>query len=468
MIRNVKTIVAILSAILLAETALSSCTSCSDPLWTELSDSEVTQNTDFSGKLSVYMDASISMKGYVTVKNSEFNRDVPIILSDLRNKLAKKSGEDYYMVVDWNSTTKPHSTTYNQFKQQMIDPTGKDYTGQTTQVYSIIHQISSELKKGDIGVFITDGVLSEGYEKITKAKSDNSQFFGDLQREVKEALDVVYKHGLSMAIIRTTANYDGRYYCACNERSVPTFKDSIMINRPYFYIMLGEDKELSKVLASFTLKDAEKYKVSYFCRNAKNMVYSLAQTGYNAGLNSIEYPMLGDSVEDKTKLEIHLDLDGFDDDETPEVCLSIPTIEIGQLAVLDTLILNDGDNYFTIQKISKRECVEKVESYSKPSEDYWQHVGMCYLLKFKKSNEIRNSTNDRAECHLSFLYANPLTDNLYNIDNDMDKSLKELEGRTFGFAKFMESVKWSSFNLNMGDNDNRSKIATIKLNIIID
>ena len=468
MIRNVKTIVTILSAILVGEIALSSCTSCSDPLWTELSDSEVTQNTDFSGKLSVYMDASISMKGFVTVKNSEFNRDIPIILSDLRNKLAKKSGEDYYMVVDWNSTTKPHSTTYDQFKQQMIDPTGRDYTGQTTQVYSIIHQISSELKKGDVGVFITDGVLSEGFEKISNAKSDNTQFFGDLQREVKEALDVVYEHGLSMAIIRTTANYDGRYYCACNERSVPTFKDSVMTNRPYFYIMLGEDKELSKVLASFTLKDAEKLKVSYFCRNARKMVYSLAQTGYNAGLNSIEYPMVGDSIEDKTKLEIHLDLDGFDDGETPEVCLNIPTIEIGQLAVLDTLILNDGDNYFTIKKISKRECVEKVESYSKPSEDYWQHVGMCYLLKFKKSNEIRNSTNDRAECQLSFLYANPLTGSLYNIDNDMNKSLKELEGRTFGFAKFMESIKWSSFNLNMGDNDNRSKIATIKLNIIID
>lgn len=442
--------------------------SCDDPLWAGQSNTEESASADFTGNLYVYMDASVSMKGFVTVRSSEFNRDVPIILSDLRGKLEQKAGEEYFMVKDWNETTQPVPVTYDQFKQQIIDPTGKEYKGQTTQLYSIIKQIASELKSGDVGIFITDGVLSEGPE-IKNSKSDNSQFFGDLQREVKEALDVAYKRGLSMAIVRTDADYNGQYYCACNEKSVPAYKDSVMHQRPYFYFLLGEEQVLQQVLVSFTLKDTEKYQASYFACQPRNIEYSLAQTIKNTGLNSIEYPVLGDTIDDMSTLDVHIDLDGFYDDndeETPEICLCLPAIEKGKMVKLDETVISDNDNFFTVKPITKAECREKVEALQQPSDEYWKRVGLCYLIKFKKSNDIRNATSDRSECQLSLIYANPLKDSIYSIDNDINKSLEEIQGRTFGFRQFMEAIELSNFKENM--KDGLSKTATIKFNIIID
>lgn len=410
------------------------------------------------------MDASVSMRGFVTVSNSAFNRDVPIILSDLRSNLNKKTGENYYMVVDWDSSTIPQSIKYDQFVHQIIEPTGMNYKGQTTQVYSIIHQIASELKKGDVGVFITDGVLSEGFEKITRTKSDNSKYFGDLQREVKEALDAVYDSDLSYAIVRATANYDGRFYCACDERAVPAFRDSIMKKRPYYFIILGQDEVMSTVLDLFTFKNEMEFKSSVFRRRSTEIVYSLAQT-YCAGLNGIEYQQKSNFSQDSSKLCIHLNLNGFDNDNTPEVFLCIPTIESARLERLDSLVMNGSSDFFTVSQIPKSKCIEEVEKYSKPTTDYWNNVGLCYKLKFNNSDTIKSSLNNH-ECKLSFLLENPLKDDSYNIDYDIDKSLQELEGRTFGFKKFMEAISWSKFKQNM--EDGKSVISTININIIID
>lgn len=452
-----------LISLLLGVTLLSACRL--DPLWTE-GNIINKEEKEFSGTLSIFMDASVSMKGFVTVDSSSFNRDVPIVLSSLRGNLANKSGEEYYLVVDWTDKISPTPEGYDAFKKQVIDPTGKSYTGQTTQIYSIINQIANKLKPGDVGVFITDGVLSEGYKKIHDSKKDNTYYFGDLQREVKEALDVVFNKGLCMAIIRTTANYDGNYYTACNEEKVKAFMGHTMRDRPYYYFLFGKEDDIPKVLNALMLKDISKYKTTFYSMNPSHLDYSLAMTAQNAGINSIEYPWICDTLENTSQLDIHISLKGFDNDETPEVCLCLPRLTFGHMVKLDDRILCDNSRYFEASPISKADCMEKVNQYKQCSDEYWDGVGLCYLLKFKKSENIRNAIDDKKECILSLVYENKLLDGDYSIGNDLNKTLKEMEGRTFGFAQFIEAIEFSKFNSNFINQ--YSEAAIIKFNIIID
>lgn len=433
------------------------------PLWTKAPVGIDTIPAVFSGTLNVYLDGSGSMKGYVDVKEPYLRDKLPIILSDLRNNLKCTSEtEAYYVVKDWNESTKPVPIGWDEFKAASRE--ASSFGGKDTQLHAIMGKISESLGKGDVGMLITDGVLSMGSSFFdTHKDEDNSNYLGELTASVKETLDKMQSKGLGIALVRTTANFNGKYYYACNEKTVAQYADSIMRNRPLYFILIGQEKVLEKVMASINVKesDASLYQTTLFSGTSQPVAYSIAPTEYCAGLNSINYHY-ADEVEDSTTLDVHIDLNNFDVDNRLQLCLCLPEMPTGQLLKLDEMAYVDNNKFFTIAPLAKSECRSIVEA----DDEYWQKVGVCYKLVFNTKDEIRNATSDKGECNISIVYDNQVNCDEYSIGNDLEKKLSEMEGRTFGLSNIMEAANISAYKKNMVGN--KSKKATIKFNIIID
>lgn len=429
------------------------------------------------GNLKIYMDASVSMRGFVDFiklpdASSDFNRDVPIILSDFRRNLINNSieRENYFLVTEWNDKTIPEPVSWKKFKDKIIN---KDtYTGQDTQIYTILKKCVEDVSGNDIAIFITDCVLSEGPAKIHSLKSDNTKFFGNLQREIKEAFDQVYDKGLSVAIVRTKGNYNGYYYCSCKEAPVPEFRDSVMANRPLYYIMLGKGSILSKVVNSFDVKSTD-YEICYFPREQQPLFYSLLESDKCAGLNGITYGNEGSEYADSTYLEVHVNLDDFIDEEPIRLYLCLPGIlENSSLYKLSEDLGIVNDTYFITEVVSKSQCQENVKM---DDNEFWSRYNYFYALNFKKASEIK-ATEMKPECELSLLLPNMWKNNQYSVGNDSEKDydlpLKKMEGRTFGLMQFLQAIDYSSFGNNTIKDDkaplSQYKVGGINLKIIID
>lgn len=426
-------------------------------------------------KLKIYMDASVSMRGFVDFAkisnaSSDFNRDVPIILSDLRKKIINNSEDDeeYYLVNEWNNETKPKPENWNTFKNRIIS---KDtYTGQNTEIYSILKKCINEIHDNDISIFITDCVLSEGAAKIHSSGSDNTKFFGDLQREVKEAFDKAFDSNLSVAIVRHKENYNGYYYTSCKELPVPQFRDSLMSNRPLYYIILGNSKCLSEVVNSFESKRTA-YEICYFPKEQQQLRYSLLESDKCAGLSGIFYGNSESEKIDSTYLEVHINLDDFIDGEPIELYLCLSDLSINStLCKVSSQLGVSNEVFFTAESVLKSECQNSV---SVSDNDFWSRYGCFYRLKFKNASVIR-ATDMNPECELSLLLSKPWKNSDCSVGSDSEKdynlSLKQIEGKTFGFTQFLEAIDYSSFGNNaiIMDAENSMKIGGVKLKIIID
>lgn len=444
----------------------SSCTT-KDPEWTKVQ-TDVKETNEFNGKLRVYMDASKSMLGFVDVYDSDFNEDLPVILSSLRNNLRQKTSEEYYyFVTNWNKDTSPTSVGWDEFKSKLTDQNA--YKGTDTQLHEIISKVSEGLNKGDVAIFVTDGVLSMGnaYFK-NRPGDDNSKHFGELRAGVKEALDEVFQKGLSLAIVRTTGKFKGKYYTGCDEKIVRAFEDSTMIDRPYFYVLLGEMNSLERVLSAIDVdeKNREKYQTSLYAKDSSPITYSLAKTDKDSGLYDIKYHQDHDST-DYSCMDVYVAIDYIDEEHPLELFLGLPAIETSSMVKLNDSIFSDNNRYFIIEKASKEECQKKVQA----SNQYWESIATCYLLKFKKGNEIRKSSSSKKECNLFVVYEKLLDNKGFSTDNDLEMSLDDIKGKTFGLSKLLDAIELSSFKDNMFYSEKNkskySKNATLTLNVII-
>ena len=415
------------------------------------------------------MDASGSMKGFVDVTEPYMRDKLPIILSDLRTNLkTTPETEAYYMVTDWNEQTQPVSMSWESFKESTRE--SASYKGGDTQLHTILKKVADQLKSpDDVALFITDGVLSMGSSffdsKGSHKGEDNSHYLGELTASVKETLDHMQGKGLAFALVRTTGNFNGKYYCAANERNVQEWRDSIMRERPLFYMLVGKEQALEKVLVSISIKESDvpNYQATLMKGSEpQRIAYSLAPNiYYNSGLNFIDYHLEGEQV-DSTCIDVHINLDGFDVDNPLKLYLFLPDMSAGQLVSLEPEIASDNDTFFTLDPLAKSECRDSIDA----SDNHWKRVGQCFLMKFKTKDEIRNATRNISECNLSLTYSNPLSNENYSISNDLGRTLREMEGRTFGLANIMEAIQLSRYKNYMADKN--SKKVTLRLNVIID
>lgn len=422
-------------------------------------------NSKFEGVMNVYIDASSSMRGFIDVPSSCFKDEMPIIISDLRKNLVGDNNDkqNYYIVKEWNATVAPISMNWSGFKDCIT--TASNYTGQNTILQNLISNCGNNLRKDDIAIVVTDGVLSMGKAKLSQSPNGNADFLGDLSREVKEAMDGLYTKKLDIAIMRTTCNYNGYYYCNCKEEDkITEFKDSIMRNRPLYYIMMGNRHALSKAISAIQIENIDtaeaKYKLSYFSNSSiEKLKYSIIESNEGgSGIDNISFVQVNDTLEDKSTIQISLELDYFSDESPVKFYLCLPSMSENMVGKIDSVLGNCPNDFIaSAVKVKKTDCQKNVGNYSN---DFWKQFGLFYKITLKKASEIRSTNMENGKLFL--MYEDPLSADSLSINCDIGKHINELENKTFGWGTFVEAIKRSSYNKNMCNK--KSKIGTININ----
>ena len=416
-------------------------------------------STVFCGVLNVYVDASSSVKGFVDVPSSDFKNDMPIVMSEIRNKLiTDKEKEHYYLVKEWDAKTTPNPMSWDSFKKELTNR--NNYNGQTTRIHDIIVKSVDNLQDKDVALIITDGVLSMGSAVANKSPNGNANFLGDLKREVKESMEILHKKDLDFAIMRTTCNYNGYYYCNCKELDkLPNLKDSILQQRPLFYIMMGQSSALSKMIKAIQVEDKGKYELSYFSNKSCDLKYALLESNSSgAGLYEMSFQQLSDTIVNKNSIDVQLELDYISKDSPVILYLCLPSLPSNSLySICDSLGNCPNDFIMSATKVLKSTCRNDVSSCS---DDFWKEFDVFYKIVLKSADEIRNG--NMKDGSLFLLHKNPLDTDDYSCNNDIGLEPEDLQGRTFGWRTFMDGVIISSYKDNMYNK--RSKIGMISIN----
>ena len=459
----------LLSTAILCCSSFISCvlfTSCNSPQ-PLITDGEclTSDSTEFSGTLNVYIDASGSMKGFVDVHPSDYKNNMPVIVSDLRRKLVKDTEkEKYYLVKEWKNNTPPEALSWDSFRNRLID--GKEYSGKTTLLHTLISQSVECLQSDDVTLVVTDGVLSMGHDIASKSPHGNADYLGDLKREVKETMENLYAKDLDVAIMRTTCSYNGYYYCNCKENDkLSQYKDRMMKQRPLFYIMMGKRDALSKVVSAIKVENTDRYELSYFSKKIPDLKYSIIESeASGSGINEISYPLVSDTV-NRSSIQIELELDYLSDDYPVSFYVCLPPIPENSICSMDSLLGNCPNDFVqSANLVTKAECQADVQSCS---DEFWQEFDVFYKITLKSGSEIRKTKIKDGTMFL--LYENPLSNKIYSIPDDIGKSLAEMENKTFGWETFMNAIYISSYKENMvkdviQKNVFKSKLGRININ----
>jgi len=188
--------------------------------------------------IHILIDNSGSMKGYMKSAN-KFKKSITKLLGkidDKRNDLIK-GAVNYYTTEERAGYFKKYEGEENQFTASFAsgDLMNAHHSYLHISLDSLIRTVT---QKGgnDIGIFITDGILSVGKERGSK---DNQIKLSELERRVNQSFNRINEN-YGVSIYQDTSSFSGNYYYYDN-----TWKRFDRISRPYLMIVIGKKKVLS-------------------------------------------------------------------------------------------------------------------------------------------------------------------------------------------------------------------------------
>lgn len=138
-------------------------------------------------------------------------------------------------------------------------------SGSTTELGEMLNQAINHVSDTSISILVTDMVLSYGQNTVKNTKPKN-YWYNKAQIETLGSVvyDIVLqaknKTNVHFLIMQYLSDFNGKHYCNCTENLVwpennSKYYDSLMINRPYYIVVIGKKQALKSIIANQCFKD---------------------------------------------------------------------------------------------------------------------------------------------------------------------------------------------------------------------
>jgi len=207
--------------------------------------------------VTIYIDASVSMKGYVNQ-----NKDGYYPIKTLLPKLVFDYDEpDTKLKIFRITDNIIDSIPISGFPLQLQD--GTIFKGKGSPLDKIFSTIIDTLKKNDLCFFVTDGILDFGSDNINN-ESESINITTTISGKLKNK-------NSSYAVFQFLSDFNGDHYFDYKNtgRGIVAnrpYHDSILRNRPFYIWVFGDSEMIKEIFEKQTLKgysNAETFNINY-------------------------------------------------------------------------------------------------------------------------------------------------------------------------------------------------------------
>lgn len=188
-------------------------------------------------KLSIIVDASVSMKGYIvppsnSLAHAAFRPNFTPRISNLITNWEKDTTQKAL----WKCGARSNKWT-DGFNEQALSKIMENASESTTKISDYLDSTVNEVNDSTIGVFVSDMVFSlSGRKTTTLSNSEISS--------IKHVVSKLNKN--EILIVKYSAPFNGYFYYD-NNNGKP-FKNSVLQERPFYMVFIGKKELLSIVM----------------------------------------------------------------------------------------------------------------------------------------------------------------------------------------------------------------------------
>lgn len=209
-------------------------------------DKDAASDKELKG-LTMYLDNSGSMKGYLDFANMpNGNQANATFIGTLSNFMDKvKSAYKIEPVCQCGGSTYARGGFLQGMENFSI------FKGAVTELHKAISDLASVATDSTVAVLVSDMVLSYGRKTLeSKGQFYNKQQLEQLGAYVHDAMTDAKDRNLHALVLQYYGDFNGRYYYNYTENIVPNcYKDTLMRNRPYYFLVIGKETLLKGLMA---------------------------------------------------------------------------------------------------------------------------------------------------------------------------------------------------------------------------
>ena len=398
---------------------------------------EMTCTKDYDGttedcaikSATFYFDNSGSMRGYTDFHDPNAEKRIVATTTEGLTNL-EALGVESIKIECGNTIIK----SIDEYRIKLRD--GKLLNGATTELGDMFKNATKQVSDTSISIIVSDMVLSYGSDKVRNNhwlnKINLLDLGADIYRTVSQAKNEKNVH---FAVLQYLSDFNGNYYCNCTEKfenpvNNRRFYDSLMYNRPYYIVVVGEEQALKSIIANQCFKDYSKIYTTFGLDADDYMTqpFAVKRTAgpWALGTDKNENGCLV-ATTNKDEAEFEISFDPF---AIPRYVNS--DYHVGQFSSnIQGVVPNSRTSYV----VSLYPCKTKYDA-KKGLEQAW--------FTLESANGIEWAQKS-------------------SIDDDVNISgLKELEGKTFGLNTVMSNIDKAYFPQGRP----KDQVAKIEFNIV--
>lgn len=224
----------------------------------EIFNPKITQEVFDKAKLKIFIENSLSMDGYVK-NRTEFEA----ALSDLLVQIQYHYDSDNMNVNFINTKIYPSQVTEVKSFVESLEPNNAPFAvGKrgVSKLNEIMEMILDSTMENNISILVSDCIYSLGKDKDTEGalEFEKSLTKGAFLEKSKE-------FSFTTIVLKMDSKFDGFYYDK-NDKPI----NLQMKTRPYFFWVIGSDKNISQFIEKIELESLKGFKNSYHLSNAFN------------------------------------------------------------------------------------------------------------------------------------------------------------------------------------------------------
>lgn len=198
-------------------------------------------------RISVYLDNSGSMKGYVdfaTVVNGAQAK--ASIIGTLSNMM-----DNVHSTYNIEPICKCGGFNYERRAFLKGMENFSIFRGAVTELHNMIQIVADSTKKEDISIIATDMIMSYGKKKLETERDTfyNYHQLVQLGAQVHNAMEKCKTKGLHVMILQYYSDFNGKYYYNYTENLKPNKNSNrLMKDRPFYILVIGTEANLKSMM----------------------------------------------------------------------------------------------------------------------------------------------------------------------------------------------------------------------------
>jgi hypothetical protein len=387
-----------------------SCTSKKSRFTLSIEQKSDSQNSQLQN-VNFYLETSGSMRGYVNsnIQGTYPLKDVlPFIVTDINNTFNLES--NLYTVSD---NLRKYGKTNEDFFRELRS--GIIFGGGSSKLQRIFSDIISKTTSGDVNFLITDCIPDLGQGLDSRAQS--SLITNEIYRSLLENPLV------STVVFKFHSDFNGTHYFnrknqgAKNFHKRPFYNEQLK-NRPLYIWVFGEAYLLNQIVSKELIDGYNGVHAYNFPFNEVNIGLTKALKSGKVAINEEDQTLVIEDAEKRKPAQFSIGMDLSNNSIFNQERL----INTSSISVFPEYLSNASE----VEIQSKRKIVSESKTRDKASvqSSLFTHYVRIKLTQFDQNVE---------EIGVAIQTTEPNWITSTHIDDDIDISSEDLEGKTFGF-----------------------------------